>query len=245
MSRASQHAIRPPPQPPDHHPYNSIADQLQVEIESLQLMQTLAFPTALVTWQPRLGEALRQAKNTSNIAQLFHFVAPLPRNEQNEHCVHLGIDINRTKAKITYCLVIGHRPNGKPTILRKVHFDIETVPETEPKPIGHFQFDGGWPKGLEQFGYDQVAYEQSVTQVEKPRIPCLPPTFALLAHWAFLEYQSTIPDLKKFIHSPAWISCIRKTERAVLAKYFEHGHDATTTERAPVQSYLTGCYRPR
>jgi hypothetical protein len=229
----------------DHHPYNSIDEQLELEAESFGMMSKITFPTPLVKWRGTAEQAQKHALNGGQVSMFFDFSAPLPRSTGTQHHINLGIDISRASKQITYCFAIGHQPSTKRVLLRKVHFDIETDHSaSEPKPMSHLQVDGGFPPALTQFGYRAEDYESHITVIEKPRIPCHPPAFALLAHWALLEYQSTEPAIAAFLKSnQQWMACVLAAEKAVLGKYFRHIHDSLETWGQAGDSFLTKCYR--
>ena len=151
------------------------------------------------------------------------FDATVPRTQgQVLHKIYLGLEILPQRHLVTYCVAICDRAHEPHRIIQKFHFDVETMPQFERKPICHLQLGGGIPPWLEHYKTDE--FDTADARCEKPRIPCLPPSFALLANWILMEYEH-VEDIHDFIRRPDWISGVRDAETLTWKKYFQHGND--------------------
>jgi hypothetical protein len=104
--------------------------------------------------------------------------------------------------------------------LAKIHIDRDFSskdPTSNPSP--HVQTGGRPFPGVEKKITGKPFWKDDV---DKPRIPSIPFSTALLWHWAFMEYpcdRRTAP----FLHTGWWPTLIRKTEEAVLKPFFDDG----------------------
>lgn len=220
----------------------------EFEKRSLSLMVTMPWwPRALSHWKNSIIDAQRQAANNGILNAYVSFEATNPRVEPQEsmHCIELGVQIvTRDKPLVTYFFAIGKKDStNKKRGLRKVHFDLEYSSNgTEPKPMVHLQIAGGFPPVLSNAGYDSSAFDHLNPTLEKPRVPCLPPSFALLAHLAFLEYHCNDLELTKFIKSSHWLSVVTQAEKAILKPFYHHGNSWLDSSKREKQSLLSCFY---
>lgn len=204
------------------HPYNSAIDQLALEKSSLKSLLALQYPRRLEKWKDTFRQAYDMAENQKAVLAKVSLEAKVPRAHTSVmHRIYLGVEIVPKRALVTYCIAICDIHAHPHKLVRKLHFDIETTPQSERKPISHLQFGGGLPSWLDP--YQKADFETSDARCEKPRIPCLPPSLALLANWVLMEYEH-VEGIKDFIQKPAWIGSIRNAEDAIWKKYFEHGY---------------------
>lgn len=244
MGKLRQKVIPPGP---SYRQCLSISELLAVEAESLTKMMTLRWPQPLMRWREKVGEAAKQAKNQGSLDTHVWFEARDPRAKASDpsHFIELGAQIAPgASSLVTYFFAVGEQsgPSTR-TGLRKLHFDLEySENATEPKPRSHLQVAGRFPSALGKVGYDKTAFDILKPALDKPRVPCLPQSFALLAHLALLEYYSTDPSLEKFVRSPEWLSVVTIAENRVLKPYFEHGWDWLSSVEKAKKSFLTGSY---
>jgi hypothetical protein len=219
---------------------------LEFEAVSLAQMATLPWPRKLSLWKDLVIRYAREARNTGALNAHFSFEAEDPRAKANSepHQVELGVQIALAQQPlVTYFFAIGQKNGNARTGLRKIHFDLESTPGgKEPKPGVHFQIAGRSPPVLMAAGYESSAFDHLIPDLDKPRIPCLPPSFALLAHVALLEYHSTDAALAKFVQSSHWIKVVTTAENSVLLPYFDYGHTWLNSAEKSKASLLTGFY---
>lgn len=220
---------------------------LEFEARSLTKMQSLSWPRSLSLWRGEIQKAVREAKSQASLNAHVSFEAPNPRAgnlAEPLHQIELGVQIMLSKPPhlVTYFLAIGEKDgDNKRRMLRKIHFDLQDAGATsEPKPTVHLQVAGGPSPPLIRLGYEVACFDHLNPGLEKPRIPCLPQSFALLLHMAFLEYHSTDEDLKKFMSSPGWLSVVAEAEMEVLKPFFNHGNEWLASSRS--QSLLSSFY---
>jgi hypothetical protein len=222
----------------------SASELLEVEAESLTKMMTLRWPSPLALWRQKVSEAATQAKNQGLLNTHVWFKARDPRANAT-HFIELGVQITPgNHPLVTYFFAIGQQ-SGLSTRegLRKLHFDLEySFGVREAKPRSHLQIAGRFPAPLGEVGYETNAFDHLRPDLDKPRVPCLPESFALLAHLALLEYHSTDPSLEKFVHSPEWLRVVTAAESEVLKPYFEHGQHWLTSAAMAKCSFLSDSY---
>jgi hypothetical protein len=196
------------------------------EANSLQQMAVAPWPPELSWWRNYLLTASKRAKNEGTLNANVSFEARAPRASTSDpmHQIELGVQITPgTTSVATYFFVIGRPDGNSRRCLRKLHFDRDvTLNSPEPKPMMHMQLGGGIPACLT--GYAANAFDHLDPKFEKPRIPCLPKSFALLTHLALLEYHSTDERLSNFVFDPRWTSVVRQSEDAILKPHFEFCH---------------------
>jgi hypothetical protein len=224
----------------------SATELLDFEAESLTKMMTLKWPGPLVRWRDIIGESARQAKNQGLLDTHVSFEAKDPRAKSSEpaHVIELGAQIApQGHPIVTYFFAIGRQAGTSREGLRKLHFDLEcTSGGREAKPKSHMQIAGRLPPKLGNAGYDKAAFDHLLPDLDKPRIPCLPQSFALLVHVALLEYYSSDASLEKFVHSPEWLRIVTIAENRVLKPYFDHGQNWLTSAATEKASFLSGSY---
>jgi len=198
------------------------------EAASLQHMATVPWPSKLSWWQGKLLEAARCASTQSALDLHIWFEAPAPRASENApyHCIELGAKIDLTKdAMVSYFFAIGESDNDQRRGLRKLDFDMDFNNSTEePKPRMHSQISGQMPPSL-RARYYASAFDNMLPQMEKPRIVCLPKSFALLTHLAFLEYQSTDAGISNLVSDSKWLSVVKAAEWRILKPHFDYCAD--------------------
>jgi hypothetical protein len=210
-------------------------------------MAKMNWPANLSLWKSEIAKAARDAKNQASFHMAVSFQAPAPRASVDDppHDIHLGAQVLLENPPIaTYSLMIGQKHEAsKPRVLRRMHFDLQEEPDThEPKPILHLHVAGPSLPALARAGYDDAAFEHLLPWLEKPRIPCLPQSFALLAHFALLEYHSTDQRLAAFVSSPSWLTVVTEAESEVLKPFFSHGNCWLTSARRKAASLLSVFY---
>ncbi len=206
------------------------ADELfEFELKSLARMLSVRWPTSLALWQGAIASAKNRANGAASLNAHVWFEALSPRADTSaevRHHIDLGAQIVLGKsAKVTYFFAIGEKDiNEQRSLLRKVHFDIdELVNPQERKPAVHLQLAGGPSPPLLARGYADAAFSHLLPEMEKPRVACLPQSFALLAHMALLEYHCTDEKIRAFIESDDWLAVVADAERTVWKPYFDHG----------------------
>jgi hypothetical protein len=220
----------------------SASELLKVESESLTKMMTLRWPGPLALWSQKVSEAAAQAKNQGLLNTHVWFKARDPRANAT-HFIELGVQIT-PHSLVTYFFAVGQQgESSKREGLRKVHFDLEySSSGREPKPRSHLQIAGRFPTALGEVGYETTAFDHLRPDLDKPRVPCLPQSFALLMHLALLEYHSTDSSLERFVHSPEWLKVVTIAEGEVLKPYFEHGQNGLTSAATAKRSFLSDSY---
>jgi len=211
----------------EHTCYLKAAELLAHETASLQHMATAPWPPNLSWWKGTLLAASRQAKNAGTLDAHVWFEARDPRSGAQEppFFIELGAKIVvSTNPIVTYFFAVGTSAGQDSSRrgLRKFHFDLDVIPSaSEPKPAMHMQLAGRTPACLARH-YAENAFDHLHPQLDKPRLPCLPKSFALLAHLALLEYHVTDDRLSAFLHDPHWISVVKASELALLRPHFEY-----------------------
>jgi hypothetical protein len=205
------------------------ANLLVHEADSLQQMAIAPWPVKLSWWKQTLLSASKRAKNEGLLDAYVWFEAHDPRASADAppHFIELGAQILLgNQPLVTYFFAIGESDcDGGRCGLRKMHFDLDTtVKSAEPTPAMHLQLAGRTPPCLSSF-YTENAFDHLKPKLDKPRVPCLPKSFALLAHLALLEYHSTDENLKNFLFDSKWISIVRASEQALLKPHFGYCRD--------------------
>jgi hypothetical protein len=226
-------------------------DLLAHEADSLQQMAVAPWPARLTWWKQTLLAASKRAKNEGVLDAYVWFEAHDPRASANDpnHFIELGAQIlPGNPPLISYFFAIGESDtNSGRCGLRKLHFDLNVSSESaEPKPGMHVQLAGRTPPCLSPF-YAAGAFEHLKPKLDKPRVPCLPKSFALVAHLALLEYQTTDESLKTFLSDSKWISIVKASEEALLKPHFGYCCDwlaRAENESRSLLSHFYGLPRP-
>ena len=222
--------------------YITVDDLLAHEVSSLKQMATTPWPTTLSWWRTKLSEEAQRASTQGNLDLHLWFEAPAPRASKAAplHSIELGARICRASGSlVTYFFAIGEIRAGKRHGLRKLDFDRDFgINSQEPKPRMHSQISGRMSPSLAE-RYTAASFANMLLKVDKPRIACLPKSFALLAHLAFLEYQSTDAGIKKLVSDPKWLTVVRTAEARVLQPHFEY---CSKWMRRESESLLTHFY---
>ena len=210
-------------------------------------MLTLQWPTSLGLWKREIARAVNELKSQSSLNAHVSFSALNPRGKSSDrHHIDLGAQIILgSPSLVTYFFAIGEKDSSqRRKMLRKVHFDLnDAVYSEEPKPTFHLQLAGGASPPLLASGYENAAFDHLLPRLEKPRIPCLPQSFALLVHLAFLEYHSTDEALAAFMKSRGWLSVVTDAEATVLGPYFKHANTwliSTANQKRSLFSHFYG-----
>jgi hypothetical protein len=205
--------------------YITVNDLLSHEVESLKHMATVPWPSELSSWRATLNNAAQSASTQGGLNLHLWFEAPAPRAARNApfHCIELGAQIVPSQGSlVTYFFAIGQTRAGQRSGLRKIDFDMDFSSQTqEPKPAMHSQISGRMPPSLRK-RYDPPGFDNMVPSMDKPRIACLPKSFALLAHLAFLEYQSTHAGISNLVSDPKWLSVVKAAEQRILKPHFDY-----------------------
>lgn len=226
--------------------YLNPGELLSHEAASLQHMTAAAWPSPLAWWQRTLYEAAGRAKNQGELHLHVWFEAPAPRAAHGapQHCIELGAQILPSSGHglVTYFLAIGACGARQRRGLRKINFDLAPgFNVEEPKPVMHSQISGNMPPSLAQ-QYDAAGFTHLFPEMEKPRIACLPKSFALLAHLAFLEYHTTHEGIRNLVSDPTWLAVVRESENAILKPHFAYCSDWLGATAHESQSLLNHFY---
>ena len=119
------------------------------------------------------------------------------------------------------------------TVLRKFHFDYETVEfrnHAEPKPTSHLQICGKLSRYHTDAGYTDQHIEVWIPSLEKPRIPVQPTSLALLVNWILIEC-STDRNAARILKDDEWRSLVRKAERKILLPYYKSAAEFLELQR--------------
>jgi hypothetical protein len=194
------------------------------ETESLQKMAMAAWPAPLSWWKRELLDASRRAKSQGALHIHVWFEAHDPRAavDAPKHIIELGAEVVPAGAGlVSYFFAIGQMEGEHRRGLRKLNFDLGSIVEREePKPEMHTQISGRMPPCLAaRYGAD--AFDHLFPRMDKPRIVCLPKSFALLTHLALLEYQSTDDGIRNFVSDQTWLRVVRSAEEQILRPHFE------------------------
>jgi len=205
--------------------YLKAADLLAYEAESLQRMAVTPWPTTLSWWKRALLEASTNARNQGQLHLHVWFEAADPRAANNAPChiIELGAQVIPSgTGSASYFFAIGESLGTQRRGLRKLNFDLDYNSNTrEPKPAMHTQVSGRLPPSMSD-RYPANSFDFLMPKLDKPRIACLPKSFALLAHLAFLEYHSTDSGLSNLVYDPTWLAVVRSAEDKILKPHFEY-----------------------
>jgi hypothetical protein len=109
------------------------------------------------------------------------------------------------------------------SILRKLHFDYEPLSSrnlTEDKPSVHMQVCGKLSPQHRAAGYTDIQLQGLHPGFEKPRIPSMPTSLALMINWILVEFQSDVAS-PQVLRTPQWRKLVAKAERQVLTQYYK------------------------
>jgi hypothetical protein len=208
--------------------FHTAEDLLEHEISTLLEMAKIpGWPPLLSSWKTNLISAYRNAENSRMLDIHLRFTARAPRARGSEppHLVELGSKIKPGNPPlVTYFLAVGEQcADGRCRGLRKFHFDLDLDKNSkEPKPVFHIQSPGRMFSALVDVGYSDDAFDSLYPDLDKPRIPSLPTSVALLAHSALLEYVLVDNRIGTFIGSPQWLKPVAQSEEFVLHTFLEH-----------------------
>ena len=139
----------------------------------------------------------------------------------------ITVDGKNRYQSVSYFLAIGSDCNFKGHILRKLHFDFESPTRRNPKeikPSVHMQICGNLTPSMAQAGYTDQHLEKHFPWFEKPRVPSMPFSLALLLDWLFLEFCDT-PEINQVVNDGEWRNLVREVENELLAPFFEGCHE--------------------
>lgn len=149
---------------------------------------------------------------TANTRRAIYVGALVVRTTDGHH-------IERSSYSLTICR--GERERSQ--ILRKLHFDYEPIQQRAPlecKPSIHIQVCGKLMPQLERAGYKSEDLKAWFPSLEKPRIPGMPMSLALLLNWLLLEFESDL-TAAKILRNHEWRNIVARAESTVLAPYFK------------------------
>ena len=131
---------------------------------------------------------------------------------------------DRQIERASYSLTICAKDDPKTSsIVRKIHFDFESVDSRnaiEAKPSVHMQVCGQYSPHHIRAGYRQSVLKQWFPNFEKPRIPSMPMSLAVLLNWLMLEFQ-TDRTAGAILKHPRWRALVAEAERTTLLPYYE------------------------
>lgn len=150
------------------------------------------------------------------------------KNLPEERRVDIGVLVvasadRKTVRSASYSLIICKYADCATTpIVRKLHFDVEPAGfrGSDPKPSAHMQLCGNFSAAHLAAGYQKSRLDALYPRIEKPRVPTMPMTLALLLNWLLLEFQSATAA-QAVLNDPAWRAAVIHAERTMLAPYFE------------------------
>ncbi len=138
----------------------------------------------------------------------------------------IEVDAKNRYESVSYFFAIGSDTLAKDHILRKLHFDFE-APENrnvnECKPSIHMQICGELTPSMAHAGYTDKHLQNHFPWFEKPRVPSIPFSLALLLDWLFLEFSNT-PEVNEVVKNGQWRNMVLETENQLLRPYFEDCH---------------------
>lgn len=232
-------------EPPLNH---SVEDLFNHEIDSLHRMAKISdWPPQLSLWKQIVLMAGGKAKNMGRLSIHLRFTARDPRMKATHplHLIELGALIEPTGIPplVTYFFAIGEKASQNQCVgLRKLHFDLDLAATShEYKPIHHMQLPGRMSADLTEVGYQTDAFDFLNPKLDKPRIPSLPTSIAVLAHSALLEYVSTDNRIANFIRSSEWLATVVQSERYIIRTFLDHSLtwlNKTTNDKNSLISYL-------
>jgi len=131
---------------------------------------------------------------------------------------------DRQIKRASYGLIICAKDDPKTSsIVRKVHFDYESAGSrntAEAKPSVHMQVCGQYSHHHISAGYRQSVLKQWFPSFEKPRIPSMPMSLAVLLNWLMLEFQTDRTAIAILKH-PRWRALVAEAERTTLLPYYK------------------------
>ena len=196
---------------------------------------------------PSLQKSLKDAANFlqdhrgRSLNILVEFTVTDPRSGET-HTMMLGTLLKppqtKSHAQVTHFLCLADADH----LLTKVHADFDFHPEAdEKKPSPHVQLGGRMfdsiVEKLKNKGL-KICWNDTV---DKPRMPSLPISTALLWHWAFLEYQDS-EQISGFLKNWHWKQLVKKAEQAVFLPFFRDG--VQLIEGDPDKGFLNALYVP-
>jgi hypothetical protein len=148
-------------------------------------------------------------------------------SDQTRRRVDIGaiieVDSRNQYERVSYFCAIGSPSATKDNILRKLHFDFE-APEKrnvgECKPSVHMQICGKLTPSMALAGYTSKHLENHFPWFEKPRVPSIPFSLALLLDWLFLEFLNT-PEVNQVANDGQWRNLVLEVENKLLVPYFD------------------------
>lgn len=141
----------------------------------------------------------------------------------------------------SYSLIICRKtdPSTSP-IVRKMHFDFDPARlrnHIEPKPSIHLQICGLFSSASLGMGYRPASIDRWYPDFEKPRIPGIPTTLALLVNWLLLEFQ-TDRSARAILANGHWRGLIADAERLVLRPFFQEAADYFSLAQPPNHRFV-------
>lgn len=129
--------------------------------------------------------------------------------------------------EVSYFFAISGFEGNDKHILRKIHFDFEPLAnrhQDEAKPSLHFQIAGTLPPPMELCGYTDAHLKHLAPFYEKPRIPALPFSLAILLNIIFHEFRGN-DFIRKILDDSTWRGVVNAAERAVLLPYMKECYE--------------------
>ena len=165
--------------------------------------------------------------------------------KQRKRSIYLGVLVvparnGRDVARASYALTVCEDNTKLSHILRKLHFDFEPVTERkgdEIKPTIHLQLCGELTPRLRQEGYEDLHIQSMWPHFEKPRVPCMPMSLAILLNWVLLEFQ-TDRNAAHILRHPTWRKRVAQAERVLLRPYFKACHDFLSASGSKDQPFM-------
>jgi hypothetical protein len=156
----------------------------------------------------------------------------------------IEVDGRNQYERVSYFFSIGCPAAAKDNILRKIHFDFE-APEkrnlSECKPSIHMQVGGKLTPSMATAGYTSQHLDNHFPWFEKPRVPSLPFSLALLLDWLFLEFLNT-PEVNQVVNDGQWRSLVLNVENTLLKPYFEGCNKFFQNPKRPELFFANYCY---
>jgi len=213
--------------------YPHLQNLIGLEIDTLQTISEIGdFQNFAGLYQQGLAHrSIRKQAASLDLHADFILDVRLRGDKRTSICkrwVHIGalIEGDRASNEVTrasYSFVLFRGDNVNTPVVRKLHFDFEPISErnhVEPKPSSHIQMCGKASQHLIDQGFKPERLSHHYPSFEKPRVPALPISFALLIDWLFIEFQSDRYS-KAIYQNSKWRNQVIEAEKVVLKPYFE------------------------
>lgn len=213
--------------------YPTLSELVTIE---LQTLQTISEMVEFRAFEGLYNQAQDRRKYRSDSASLdihadFSMEVRIRGSKRGEDCrrwIHVGglVEGDRARnlvSRASYSLVLFKRNTVHSPVVRKLHFDYEAPSDRHlgdlNKPSSHIQICGNASPHLLKHGFNKQRLDALYPQIEHPRIPAMPMSFALLIDWIFTEFHSD-PKTQAIFRNGRWKKQVIDAERVLLKPYF-------------------------